>query len=290
MNSKYSDDAEMFGNAVTTVPSLLQEILHLYPTLPPAERKVADEVISRPYEIVGLTATQLSEVARVSQPVTSRFCRRLSTRTLANFRVALAQELGRLDTDRAASSSSSDPSAGEPNPEMAAALAATQHDLEVSWRAVSTMDSGDLTAAVDAIVGARTVVCAGFDTSRAVAGRLVHLLRLEGLDARPEYDYHVRPSVQELRDGDVLILISYRGSLAAPYRAAVRTAVDRGATLIVVTNESRLRVGAEPAVRLRSHAPSQMTDEEYATGQGVQVQFAAARLLWRLVQRRTLSS
>lgn len=273
-------------------PPILRELLELYPRLSPAEQRLADEVVAHPREVVGLTAGQLAARINVSQPVASRMCRRLSTRTFSAFRVTLATQLGELGATRGPS----DPRAlaGPLGPTSGndgiwtEVMQETFDDLSVALRAVTTMDPATVTAAALALIEAKSIVCAGFDVSRAVAERLARLLRREGLDARPEYDYTTHPSLSDLIAGEVLVLISHRGILPVEFQQQVRAAADRGVTIIAVCNQSQLQVGAEPAILLLTHAPTQLSADDYNTGYGVFVQFAAARALWR-VTRRLLS-
>lgn len=280
----------MTDNVVPLTP-LLRELLDLYPSVSPAERKVADEILARPREVVHLTAEELARLALVSQPVTSRLCRRLSTRTFSAFKIRLAQQLG--DSPEQADDATPDGRIGVKlasdydlaigDPQLAELVSETRDELAIALRAVATIDPAALHAAAEALATAETIILCGFDVSGSVAWRLASLLRMEGLRARPEYDYQNTPSVSDLGPRDVLLAISFRGSMPQLKRA-VAEARDRGVTLILLTNEAKFDIGAKPQILLLTHAPSATTEEKYVTGSAVYVQLAVARTLWRVTR------
>ncbi len=74
--------------------SLLDRIQGLRPSLPPAERRVAELVLQRPVETVSAPISQIARWAEVSQPTVIRFCRRLKCSGLSAFKLKLAGDLG----------------------------------------------------------------------------------------------------------------------------------------------------------------------------------------------------
>lgn len=282
------------SDKLTPQGAILREILDVYATLPPSERKVADEILANPRDVVYMTAQDLARVANVSQPATSRLCRRLSTGTFTGFKIALAQQTGELppsnDTDARSERHGGDFVIDDPD---LALLVDTERDLlAATLRAVATLDPAAMRSAARALADARTVLLCGFDMSGSVAWRLASLLRLEGIRARPEYDYQTLPSISELTVGDTLVVISYRGSTPS-LRGPVASAQQRGAKVLLITNEAHFNIGAEPDVVLLTHAPSASTEELYVAGPALQIQLAVIRTLWgmtrTLIQQRSAS-
>lgn len=263
---------------------VLGELLHLYPSLPPAERRIADLVLQRPRAVLGSTTGELALRVGASQPAASRLCARLSTRTFAGFKVRLAQELGVApESDDAASRAAAPPPKADAAETMLSAIVRrTDEDLGVALRAVAMLDPGELDRAAEAIRSARSIVVCGFDLSGSVAWRLAGLLHLAGYPARAERDPGDAPWLGALASGDLLFVVSYRGTLPQ-LLPTLRSARARGATLLALTNEAHGDLAGLADHLLLTRAPAARTDAEYVTGPALLVQLAAARALWHAV-------
>jgi DNA-binding MurR/RpiR family transcriptional regulator len=73
---------------------ILLAIKQRLPSLPVQERKVADYVLSHPYEAVGRSITGLACVSGVGNTTVSRLCRRLGMDGYRQFKIELAKETG----------------------------------------------------------------------------------------------------------------------------------------------------------------------------------------------------
>jgi RpiR family carbohydrate utilization transcriptional regulator len=69
---------------------MLDRIRASIPALPPAERRVAELLLSDPREFAGQPVSQLADRARVSKPTVVRFCRSIGYDGLADFKLKLA--------------------------------------------------------------------------------------------------------------------------------------------------------------------------------------------------------
>jgi DNA-binding MurR/RpiR family transcriptional regulator len=270
---------------------ILREVVTIYPSLPPAERRVADVVLDRPRGVLVRTSSELAIEAGASQPAASRLCARLSTRTFAAFKVRLAQELG----VESVSVSGDDETPGyllaaSPafaasdgvDPLLASIVARTETDQALVLRAVATLDPDALRRAARALRTARTIVVCGFDLSGSVAGRLASLLHLAGCPARAERDPDSAPWLGDLAMHDVLLVISYRGRVPQLLGALGRIRAQ-GASVIVLTNEAQTNLADLADVLLLTRAPAARSDDEYVTGPALAVQLAATRALWLAV-------
>jgi RpiR family carbohydrate utilization transcriptional regulator len=69
---------------------MLDRIRASIPALPPAERRVAELLLSDPREFAGQPVSELADRARVSKPTVVRFCRSIGYDGLADFKLKLA--------------------------------------------------------------------------------------------------------------------------------------------------------------------------------------------------------
>lgn len=71
-------------------------LLHLgsvYPTLRPAEQRVAQRILKSPEEVVYLSITELAKLAEVSDATVVKFCKRLGYKGFQEFKILLAQDV-----------------------------------------------------------------------------------------------------------------------------------------------------------------------------------------------------
>lgn len=272
-------------------PALLG-LFQAYPSLPPAERRVADYIFSRPRDVLARTSNELATLAASSQPAVSRLCARLSTRTFPAFKVRLAQELGvdpvapiGADGSASAGPTRSGPATaatGPADPLLSDIVERAEADFAVARRGVAALEPEALRRAAVALRNANTVVICGFSLSGSVAWRLASLLHRAGCRARSEPDPNGAPWIEDLAAGDVLVVVSYRGRVPQ-FLPTVRRVRAHGATVVVLTNEARSDLAALADILLLTRAPAALTDDDYVTGPALYVQLAAARALWRTV-------
>ena len=75
---------------------LANALLHIrgtYPALRPAEKRVAQVILSDPREAVHYSITQLAEKAEVSDATVVKFCKRLGYKGYQEFKIMLAQDV-----------------------------------------------------------------------------------------------------------------------------------------------------------------------------------------------------
>jgi DNA-binding MurR/RpiR family transcriptional regulator len=76
---------------------VLLHMKQVLPSLPDQERRVADYVLTFPYEAVGCSITGLAAACGVGTTTVSRLCRRLGLEGYRQFKIALARETGSAD-------------------------------------------------------------------------------------------------------------------------------------------------------------------------------------------------
>lgn len=72
---------------------LLEHIRRALPTLSPAERRVAEQVLASPRTLLNDPIAEIARIAQVSQPTVIRFCRSLGCEGLSDFKLRLASGL-----------------------------------------------------------------------------------------------------------------------------------------------------------------------------------------------------
>src|SRR3954447_11059772 len=102
-------DAEPMGAGIATVAengdstphngtpplSTIVRVRSLLPSLPPAERRVAQRVIDDPAGVAGSTITELAHTCGTSETTVIRFCRAIGFTGYPELRLTLATEAGR---------------------------------------------------------------------------------------------------------------------------------------------------------------------------------------------------
>lgn len=72
---------------------MLDRIRQALPEFSPAERRVAEQVLSRPRSVLSDPIAEIARTAEVSQPTVIRFCRSLGCEGLSDFKLKLASSL-----------------------------------------------------------------------------------------------------------------------------------------------------------------------------------------------------
>ena len=274
---------------------LLQEILNLYPELPPAERRVADVILGDPRDVIAMTSDDVARRASVSQPTTSRFCGRLTPGRFPAFKVQLAQQIGVRDSvtsdhrlDAHVTRDGADLSDAEAL--LQNAIGKTNVALKSALQAISTLSPIALEEAARTVLQAKTIVTCGFDLSGSVAWRLASLLRTSGYHAREERDpYGGAYWMDLLGADDLVIVVSYRGGVPQ-ILDAIKRARERGVTIMAITNEAQSALVPLTDCVLLTRAPAARSNDEYTSGEAVYVQFAVIRALWFAVRMEAENS
>ena len=145
----------------TSPGSYIARIRTALPSLHPTERRLADTILSFPGEIASYSATELAQLANVSNATVTRFVRRIGYENFDQARQAAraAQQTG------AAVFRVSDLDQG-PEAALMAQIAQGRQNVENSFSAISLAEIDDL---ADAILNAGRVWIIGFRTSQAFA-------------------------------------------------------------------------------------------------------------------------
>lgn len=206
----------------------------LLPTLRPAMRRVAQQVIDDPAGTAALTINDLAERCDTSSATVLRFCRLLGLRGYPQLRLALAGEAaGGKEPARLVSDI-------DEHDSLANVVAKiTYADAKAVEDTAAALSVEVLEAVVEAIVAARQVDIYGVGASGFVAGDLQQKLHRIGRSVGAWGDSHMAlTSAALLHAGDVAIGISHTGATIDTIDALAE-ARRHGATTVGITNFPR---------------------------------------------------
>jgi RpiR family transcriptional regulator, carbohydrate utilization regulator len=211
-------------------PNLIPHIRGALATLRPAERKVAEMVLSDVDFAMRASITELAQRAEVSEPSVTRFCRTVGAVGLRDFKMQLAQSVaGGLPYASAAVARDDDVSALLDKVAEAAA--------EGIRHARDAIDPAVVETAIAALSGARRVYFFGVGSGSGIAAQdaALRFLRLD-IAASAFTDAHLqRLYAGLLEPGDVAFAISHSGR-SVEVNESIQIAKERGATTIALTN------------------------------------------------------
>ncbi len=201
----------------------------VYPTLPAAERRVADFILANPCKAVHMIINEIAEEAHVSIPSVTRLARKLGYKGFMEFRVALASSMSNVVPEDDAPLDESDSDEVFIRKLMYSQL----HALEATLK---TLDCAALASLADAIVGCRRTVWLGVGGAiEAVSGVSEDICRM-GVDSIVVSQREIMPSYAEvLKPGDLCIGVSRTGITRSTIES-VATAKGNGVRTAFITN------------------------------------------------------
>jgi DNA-binding MurR/RpiR family transcriptional regulator len=208
----------------------------LMPSLAPAERRVAQQVLEDPRAVAASTITELAAQCETSETTVIRFCRAIGFPGYPALRLALATELGRASRDDSAGAphGNGDIGPGDDLDQVVRKIAFA--DARAVEETAQQLDVKVLHAVVEALVAARRTDIYGVSASAGVAADLQQKLHRIGRVAFAWADIHLAlTSAALLQPGDVAVGISHSGATRDTLDA-LALARDRGATTVALTN------------------------------------------------------
>lgn len=218
-----------------TGEATLSRLRSLRSTLPPAEVRVADLVLSDARRVASLTITQLAAEAATSETSVLRFARRLGLAGYPGLRLALVEAAAAerdRGTRRLTDVSDSD-TLDDIVEKVAHADAAAVEDT------ARRLSRTTLAAIAEAFTAARRVDLFGVATSGLVAADLQLKLHRIGIATHAWTDAHLAlTSVSLLGPGDVALVFSHSGTTVEAVEV-LEAAKAAGATAVAITNAER---------------------------------------------------
>ena len=211
---------------------MLDRIKFTLDSLPPAEQRVGQLLLSDPRAFAGLPVVELAERAKVSKPTVVRFCRSVGYRGLSDFKLKLAGSLGEgvpfIHRSVGAQDSSGDVMVKVIDNTVAAFL---KYRNDASAVAIDKA----AVAIVQAHRAGRRLEFFGVGNSGIVAQDAQHKFFRLGLHTAALSDSHLQiMSASLLGPGDCLVLISNSGRIRDLLESC-EIARKNGATTVVIT-------------------------------------------------------
>ena len=219
-------------------PNPVVAIRSILPSLPPAERRVAEGVLSQPDDVVALSINDLAQRASTSEATVVRFCKRAGFSGYPDLRLALATQVGRSSAERRRSWIEwTDLAPDDALGDIVAKVG--MRDAQAVSDTVEQLDVHVLARVVEAMAGARRIDIYGVGASGLVSSDLEQKLRRIGLPATAAIDGHAAmTSAALLMGGDVALGVSHSGE-TLDVLEPIQQAAANGCTTVAITNYAR---------------------------------------------------
>ncbi|MFI7127494.1 MurR/RpiR family transcriptional regulator [Nonomuraea sp. NPDC050153] len=215
---------------------VIQRMREMLPTMPEAQRSLAELVLDDPAAAARMTIVELAEQCGVSTGTITRLCRALGMDGYSALRIALASDSGRADVRGTwAAHIGTELTKGDDIRHVANVISANIG--HVVAEALANLDLALVERAAGALVAARRVLIYGIGGSGATAVEFHQRLYQIRLHAWIHTDVHVALTGAALTGrGDAVVAISHTGR-TQEVCDVVKEARSHGATTIAVTND-----------------------------------------------------
>ena len=219
------------GGLKMALANILLNLRSAYPTLSPAERKVADVVSNEPSRVVYLSVAELARQAEVSEAMVIKFCKRLGYKGFQEFKILLAQDLV----------TKPEPIYGEIDPDDDLDIVKEkifQSNIAALQDTVRVLSTDVMRAAIEAFGQANEIHFYGIGASGLVALDAEQKFSRIGLRVNAFNDAHMQLTrATLLKPGDVAVGLSYSGE-TPEIKEALEVASRAKALTIAITNYS----------------------------------------------------
>jgi len=222
---------------IRPVENALGRIRIAQPKMSKGAQRIAQFILERPDEIVGMSVTELSEATGVSEGSVINFCRNIGLSGFQQMKLSLAQEIVQPvqfiheDLDR------------EDDTETICRKV-FHSGMQALRDTLSVLDTGAVSRAVAMLNEAKRIEIYGIGSSAPIAEDTQYRMLRIGLDVRAVTDSHIQAISASRCDPDVVTLtISHSGATHETV-AATRLAREAGARTIVITNFARSPIQA----------------------------------------------
>lgn len=220
------------GKIAQTNGGDLARLRSLYPSLRPAERRVADLLLAHSDLFAGLSSRQIGRRCQTSEATVVRFCQALGYRGIPELKDKLIPDLRTTKGTLYTALSDRDGAAGV----MEKVIRVSIRSLEET---LSILDPILVERAVRAILRAKRVQFFAGGGGSGIAHLAVQKFLRLGILAAQNFDLiSQRLSLEFLKRGDVAIGLSYSG-MTREVVEALTQARGRGVTTIAITNFAR---------------------------------------------------
>ncbi|MEU7834131.1 MurR/RpiR family transcriptional regulator [Nonomuraea sp. NPDC049129] len=189
---------------------VIERIRALLPTMPGAQRTIAELALGDPAAVARLTIVELAERCGVSTGTITRFCRSLNLNGYAALRIALASDSGRTGPDAWVEHIGTSLTEADDIQQVARVIA--DNIGHVVTEAIANLDLAAVERAAGLLAAARRVMVYGVSGSATTASELQQRLYRIGLPVWASTDIHMALTGAALMSrGDVLVVFSQSG-------------------------------------------------------------------------------
>lgn len=222
-------------------------------TLTPAERRVAELILSRPHAVMSWSITEMSKFAEASDPSVIRLCRRMGCNGFPALKLELARALARVQQVPRSRRPTTD---GDPIADMMAYV--LQRSEEALRNAYDDMQPAAIAAAAEAIVKARRIEIYGLGASGFLAQEAQYRMAALGLPAVSYCDPVVQNTTAPLLGKeDVVLALSFSG-LTQYLVESIGLAKESGARILSISPAgSPIAALAETNIALNAYRKSE---------------------------------
>lgn len=208
--------------------SITHRIRSLYNSMGPAEKKIADYILTETQEIISCSVTELAEKCGCGDATIVRFSRRVGFDGFQALKISIAREMG--STSSVGTELTKDDSCYE-------IFRKRINDISLSLKSTEgVLNEQTLETAAQLIMKARRIAVFGLGNSAAIAMDAAHKFSRLGLDAQCCTDNHMQAIIASHLDRQsVAIGISHSGA-SKDIIEALRLSKIGGASTICVTN------------------------------------------------------
>ena len=209
--------------------SLLERIRQAQTELSPAERRVANLVLSRPRSILNDPIVEIARAADVSQPTVVRFCRTLGCEGLSDFKLRLASSLtGTIPVTH--TQVTNDDSTLELGDKVLGNTASAILQMR------DQLNRKNIDQAIDALFKARRIEFFAVGNYGIVAEDAQYKFLRFGLPTSANTEPRLQLMVAKvMTPDDVVVVVSSTGRIPE-LNVAVEAALQRGATVVAITS------------------------------------------------------
>lgn len=222
--------------------------------LSPVEASIAAVILSDPERAADCTIGQLAQLAGSSEATVTRFCRSIGLSGYAQLRMKLAVAVDQRRSGGEVSGFAmlEEFEPGDPLDRVVEKVASA--NAQAAALTGRQLDLADLTRAIDALTGARRILCIGVGSSAIPAADAAGKLRMTGRAATDTPDVHsALMTTSHYRKGDVVLAFSHSGR-SREIIDILDAAAERGATTILVTNAEGTPAARRADILLRTAA------------------------------------
>ena len=210
-------------------------IRSILPSLPPAERRVAERVLAHPGEVFSLSIGAIAQEAATSEATVVRFCKSVGFDGYPDLRLALASEVGRSAAEnRPGSVVGIEIGPDDTLSEVVVKVGAL--DAQAIADTVEHLNVKVLANVVELVAGARRIELYGIGASGLVAIDLERKLRRIGLPSAASIDGHAALTSAAVSSADDVVLAISHSGQTLDVIEPVEQARSQGATTVAITN------------------------------------------------------